>query len=252
MNPIFTTIAVVGWLYAGVSAAATFSFTGSEMIGRPWVSFPSQSPTVLGSSLIFGPGSTDFGKLVSIDLSTAFGAPISGPRQISAVFNVTRLPCDEAPGRCAGGITDWDPFIAIGDGKNLFGAQLNDPGQVFAEEHQDFGIAGHRGRHDLVKQSIQYPAIGESMEVRLDFVLQQNASLLTVDVHGDNVAYTASEKITAHVPLNLVLLRDNDIGERYQLNSISISTPLAVPEPSTFALVGLTALALGWAARRRH
>jgi hypothetical protein len=166
------------------------------------------------------------------------------------------MSCDGFFARCTVDARDWDPFIAIGDGESLIGFQLNDPGEVFAEEHKDVGIAGERVRHDRATgQSIPFPGIGDSVEVRLDFILQQDASSLTIAVQGNNVsaAYTAAQKITTQVPLSLVLLRDNDLGEQYQVNSISISTPLtAVPEPSTFALVGLGALALGWAARRRH
>src|SRR6476620_8543777 len=106
---------------------------------------------------------------------------------------------------------------------------LNDPGQIFAEEDKDIGTAGRGFRHDLVKEPIQYPSVNDSIEARLDFVLNANASLLTVDVMGDRVTYQASQKINPEGRLGVLLLRDNDLAS--STNSTVSLSPLLQRSP---------------------
>ena len=234
-------------------SAATVSFTGTELVGASGVSFPTSAPTVSGSSIVFGPNSTPFAKLVAIDLSAIGLVPATThPVQLTVAMNLTRLPCANIPDACDGAVTDWDPTVLLlDDAHHMVGAQLNDrPGEVLAEEYQDVGVAGQRLIHTTVIDSIAYPDIGNSIDVRLDYLLSTAASNVTVTVPGDSATFQAVQ--TLHTPgfFQVVLMRDNDPGEQYQLNSVSVSTLSAVPEPSgiLLALCGLLALAF----RKKH
>ena len=128
------------------------SYTGSDLVGAPGVSFPTTTPTISGSSIVFGSSSRSFGELVAIDLS-AIGLvpPSTNPVQLTVSINLTRLPCSTELG-CAGDMTDWDPAVMLlDDDHNMFGTQLNDPGQVFAEEQKDVGGSGQRLVHSEVR-----------------------------------------------------------------------------------------------------
>jgi hypothetical protein len=46
-------------LFAAASNASTLSFTGAELYNDPNVSFPTTTPTLNGTSLVFGPGTLD-------------------------------------------------------------------------------------------------------------------------------------------------------------------------------------------------
>jgi hypothetical protein len=227
--------------------ATSISFSGSELVGAMGVSFPSTAPTISGSSIVFGPSSTSFGKLVAIVLSAlGLGSLSAIPAEVTVLLNLTRLSCT---GDCATHIVDWDPAFMLSDGSNMIGVQINDPApgsSVFAEEHQDKGVSGQRLVHNAIQNLDTYPDVGQSVDVRLHFSLTADASNVAIDVLGKSAAYQAVHVLQRPGLLEMVLMRDNDGGEQYQLNSLSISMPALVPEPSAIALLilGLTGIAL--------
>ncbi len=245
------TVAVAGLILASLSSAAVLSWTGAELLTEPRANFPTQAPTLNGTSLLFGPSQMGFAKLITVDLTGLLTPNPQGQINFQTTIGLTRLPCIGAS--CAGGSQDWDAQLYLGDGINLFGGDLGDnaPG-AYSEETTDAGDVIATPTGNLVFGTSQFPAIGESTELTLAFTLRPGNSNVTISAFGQSADFGPSFALDLTRPLALAFVRDNDNGEQYQVNFIQINYPNRAPEPGSAALLCGAAFALLVAGRARR
>ncbi len=201
------------------SHAASISFTGAELLSNPNVSFPTTVPTLNGSSIVFGPDSQSHGKLLVLPILAAG----TGSTSVTVSINLTRLACTTP---CAGTSEDHDPLVALGDGSTLIGGQFSDNGQVFADVLTDTGNQGNRTAHDAFSPFSQ-PSIGQSFDVEIIFDL---AGSTTLTAEGNSYVVPSASLDTSQA-IEFVFMRNNDAGEQYQINTLSISGADIAPVP---------------------
>ena len=237
---IKATLPLIGFclaISANPGRADSITLTGADLLASPYVIFPTTQPVLSGDSISFGPGS-NADKLFVLSLEPLLPSLTS---TLSLNINLTRLPCS---GSCAWGeINDWDPGLFLSDGTNLFGFRLVD------------NITGWAAYDDLGYTTIfpgtTFPSFGDSVDVNATFTLLSDQTVLDVAFLSQSGSATTTRTFDAMTGLSLVLARDNDAGEQYQINSISLSVA-AVPEVSTYAMM-LAGLGLvGAMARRRR
>jgi hypothetical protein len=217
----------VGWsvddLSYGPAAGEPYqeTWTGAELLDEPRASFPSVAPTLAGSAIVLGPGN-DNDKLVQLALVPAgfCGAPVPSCT-ISAQLNLTRL------------VDDSDPFILLSDGSHVIGGVIVDnlDGGAGIHTGEDLGSSWRPISGEDVLSNLGYPAIGESVVVHLLFDLRPTESLVTISYRGGTATRSVTGLDRAQA-LSLLLARDNESSEQYQLNSLSVS---ANPAPSALA-----------------
>lgn len=211
-------VALMLLLASQQSRGGTDTYTGAELLGL--ATFPTTAPTLNGSSIVFGMGTTPWDKLFVLPLIPAGTVPPSaGAVDIQVIFNLTRLT------------DDWDPIIALGDGVRIVGGQAadNGGGRGFAEELNDLGTAGNRTRHDQLFDAAGYPTIGNSIDVTVDFSLAVAATEVDLAFGTGTGGFTSTSPIDRGSAVNLIFLRDNDLGEQYQVNSVTVTTPFPRP-----------------------
>ena len=235
MNRFF--IALVLSIFASSIEAGTISFTGAELFSNPNISFPTTSPTLNGSSIVFGSGGSSHGKLLVLPLLPSG----TGDSSVLVSLNLTRLACS---GSCNGDSGDHDPLVALGDGSILIGAQFADDGSVFADVLTDQGSAGNRTDHDSFAP-FSMPAIGQAFDVEVSFVL---TTTTTLNANSNSFVVPASALDTSEA-IAFAFMRNNDSGEQYQINTLSISSPELVPAPAALWLFGSALGLLGWMRR---
>ncbi len=231
--------------------ATTMTFTGVDLFNDPNVSFPTVIPTLggpSGTSLIFGPGTNLNEKLLVLPLLPAGSLSGSMPETISLSINLTRLPSIIFQSG-----VDHDPHLLLGDGSNLVGALIFDNvGGGFhlttLVDSGNVGIDRISFVGDPPLSNFGYPAIGESFDINVDFTLQ--TGLTTIDVSFLSGVGSISDSFRAlnlTSAIDFVFMGDESGNEQYQINSLTVTTPGVVPEPSTLLLLGsgLAGLA-GW------
>ena len=221
--------------------------TGADFLVSPNVSFPGVLPSQNGDSLVFqggGPGT----QLMRYRVNPDGNLPVNGDVTINVVWDLTRLACI---GFCAGGAADWDPRLFLSDGSMMFGYSFgdNNGGQVLESSAADGG-SFYFSEHLYGQQTgTGYPDIGSNFILSLSFTLHDDG--ITAHLRYPNVdrTFTWTTPLARTTSLALVLAMDNDSGERYQLNSLQFPTPATAPEPATFALAGISLIALGFTRR---
>jgi hypothetical protein len=182
------------------------------------------APTLAGGAIVLGPGNAN-DNLVRLALVPAgfCAAPVPSCT-ISAQLDLTRL------------VDDSDPFILLSDGSRVVGGVIFDNSDGGAGIHtgEDRGSNWRPISGEDVLSNLGYPTIGESVVVHLLCDLRPTESLVTISYRG-GIATRSLTGFDRAQALSLLLARDNDSTEQYQLNSLSVS---ANPAPS--ALAGLT------------
>jgi len=243
-----TALALIGFCLAisgNPSRADSITLTGADLLASPYVTFPTTQPVLSGDSIRFGPGS-NAEKLFVLSLAPLLPSLTS---TLSLNINLTRLPCS---GSCAWGeINDWDPGLFLSDGTNLFGFRLVD--NISGWTAVSYTDLGNRLSSDLGFTNFPgtaFPSIGDSVDVNSTFTLLSDQTVLDVAFLSQSESATTTRTFDATTGLSLVLARDNDAGEQYQINSISLSVA-AIPEPETYAMM-LAGLLFVGIAKRHH
>ena len=245
-------IASLAMLAGPPATAALVNLTGSELLTSPDASFPSIQPKVQGTSLVFEWG-TSHGpplmNLVRFRVNAGAALPADGDITITATWNITRLAC---VGFCAGGSDDWDPFFALSDGSTLTGFRISDEnsGNLSAATDADQGATGTDRTPLTSEGGTGLVALGDSLSVALTFTMHDSGLTGRIQYLGIDRTWTFANTLGRTSSLALVLAQDNDSGERYQVSSLQVNDGLSIPEPTTYALIGIGALALGQTRRR--
>jgi hypothetical protein len=241
-------------LSSGFSQAATITYSGADLFNDPNVSFPTLTPTLNGTSLVFGTGATvRYQKLLELPLFPAGSLSTTSPTSISISINLTRLPCVTSAG-CAGGEDDSDHHFALGDGTNLVGGAASDGigGAGTASTYTDRGDSAGLTSGQVIFTNAGYPAIGSSFDVNLDFTLDTGTTMDLSFLGGQETA--GLQGLFRFAPIDFVFLKEGDPGEQYQVNTLAITSDAlsAVPIPPALWLFGSGLLGLIGVARRKN
>lgn len=248
-------IALLGspMLIPNPARASVVSFTGAELAVLPGVSLHPTITSVSGSSLVFGPievAPSQFEKLVTLPLLSLGVWASVDDAVVTASLNLTRLACVQGFGSSCGP-TDHDAVIALGNGSTIVGTEIadNSNGSAFLDEFSDAGQHGVRTRHDIMFVGSGFPEIGEPYDVTVTFLLSATSTTVSTTLLGGTARLTGLA-LGRPADLDFLFMRDNDPGERYQLNTLTISSDaltvatIPVPEPTSLTLlaIGLTVL----------
>jgi hypothetical protein len=230
--------------------AASITLTGAELLSNPNISFPAGTPNVNGSSIVFQNGGQSFDKLMVIDLYSPGELSGNTPTSFSVSINMTRLACVPNPD-CPADPYDWDPHIMLTDGTNLLGAVIsnNNNGDALIAELDDLGDIGTNRTLTPLFTNAGFPDIGSSIDIDVTFTLDDTSTGIDVSFLSGSGQFISNTVLDYTAPIKLVLLRDNDIGEEYQLNTLTL--PTVVPIPAAAWLFGSVLLGLIGVARRR-
>ena len=228
-------------------ANATIILSGEDLLTEPGVTFPTITPTLDGTSLVFGPGGVH-DKLIAFSLFPDEDFSTSSTVTFSVTINMTHLACIAA---CVGS-EDHDPHIMIGDGSSLVGAMAADNvnGQGFGVEMTDAGTFGKDRSVNLLFENVGYPSIGEDFDIEVLFTLTDLMTIVDISYLAGTGTFSSSMILDRSQDLTFFLIRDNDTGEQYQVNSLTIA--VNVSEPSTLALFATGLAGLGFMIRRRR
>lgn len=195
--------------------AVSVTYTGADLLSV--AEFPSATPTLLGTSLLFDTSEAQHLQLFSLPVDVLDG-------RVKIVLDLTRPACSD--GGCAGGAEDFDPNMALSDGNFMVGAIMADNfnGQALAANYSDQGYYAHRyGSFASLFENAGYPQIGDSVEVTLEFVLDSAGTQVDI-AYLDGAGSYIAPPLAATGSYAFVFMRDNDSGERYQINSVTIFT----------------------------
>jgi hypothetical protein len=228
-----------------VTAETIFSgsWTGADLANDPTVSFPTRSPQLVGNSLQFLAGNQDNVPLIVLPLVPA--NLLSGTATITINANLTRLPAVYSNGP-----DDFDPTFAVSDGMNIlwFSAGDNAGGSGW------FGsgnLINNTGGDTIEFTEAGFPNVGGSFDVHSQFKLLPASSLISGSFLNGSYTKTMNTALDSSAALDF-RFSGNNKEEQYQINSLSIQVE-GVPEPSTFALLGMSAFGLlAWAWRRNR
>ena len=239
-------------LSATASNAVTLSFTGADLFNNPNVTLPSAATSLSGTSLVFGPGTASWEKLVVLPLSSLGQWIDADGAVVTASLNLTRLACT---GSCIGGAIDHDPPIALGNGSRIVGTQIsnNDNGSAYLDEYTDLGTSGSRVRHDILFTNSGFPEIGNLYDVEVQFTLNAADTVVDVTLLGGSGQATASA-VGRPADLDFLFMSDDNSGEQYQLNTLSITSDAlsAIPIPPAVWLFGSGLLGLIGLSKRKN
>lgn len=216
----------------GSASGASVSLTGAELVGHPLAAFPTTAPAVIGSSVRFAAGGADHAVLLRLSL------PSANSSSIAFSVDLTRL-----------GSGDWDPFVGVADGVRVLAGAVGDNvnGQGAANFSADQGtVAPLLQPGTVLFQNAGFPGEGQSVTAR--FLFSRLGDSTRMDFSFGAAAGTHAFPWALGSNIDLVLIRDNDEEEAYQLDSITLDAAL-VPEPGTWALVVLGLAVLCYAAR---
>lgn len=207
------------------------TWTGAELL-VPRASFPTVTPTLNGTSLVFGAGNPNEKLLAVAVLPAGFCDSASQSCEITIRLNLTRLTGDS------------DSLLLLSDGSQMIGAVIFDNlgGGAGIINALDLGATAQTVTNTTVLSGLGYPAIGESFEATLLFELGESTSNVTVMTLGG----TATQSLTGFdrtEALSFNLVRDNEGSEQYQLNSVTILSDFS-PAPGA-ALDKLLAAVIG-------
>ena len=229
--------------------AAALTLSGEDLFSHPDLILYRNTPTIIGESLVFDEHRTyRWEKLFGLPILSTGQVLFNSPATtITVSLNLTRLT------------TDWDPYFILSDGINSMGAVISDNQLTFDYRFgtswlYDFYDAGdiviqQPIRPKVIIYDAGFPEIGESIDVNLVFILDDYQTMLDVAfLEGTGSGFhTSSIVIDRTKDIEFVMLGEN-ISEKYQINSLTVSSP--VPEPSTITLLVVGLLGVGGISRK--
>ncbi len=227
------------------------TLTGAQLYGDSRVTFPTRTPVLQGTSLLFDAGNSPIEKLLVMELLPQYSLNPNEPVIVHSLVNFTvmRSTWPTAP-------EDHDPGIGVGDG-TLFGGFLagdNFGGDGSARLYHDLGTVGQGFIYaDELFTGAGYPAIGGSLTVEARITLTSASTEIYGAFGSKSGSHTFAEGFDLNAALNFVFFA-HDAEERYQLNWITVEVEgtRAVPEPASIAMWSLGALGLVFARRKRQ
>jgi hypothetical protein len=252
MNALKTVFAALCLAASSAASAAPLTLTGADLLGSAWVTFPTIQPTLSGDSLMFGQNGS-LAKLMVLNLSGA-GVALDYEQHFLVTVNFTRLPCSTRNARCAQSqAQDFDPYVLLGDGSHLLGGTVSDNGngQGVAQELVDVGTVGAPISSSVLFTDAGFPAIGAVVEAHFDFTIGAALTTMRMGFNSGSATHTFANSLGIGSGQNLVLLKDNEDGERYQVNFVTLEVRSQAPEPATLALVGASLFGIAATRRRR-
>ena len=213
------------------------TLTGEDLFNNPAVIFPTTAPSLDGKSLIFEPGVAEFEKLLVLPLVPGGKFNTSHlPMTLSAFMKLTHLECIN---ECTGN-PDSETWIGFSDGTNIIGALTadNSLGQGFAFTLTDDGAVGSNPVTNQLFDNAGYPDVGESFAVLVRVIIQETGTTVELSYLGGSGRFSIGTKLDTRNDINLIMLRDNNIGQQYQLNSALVSALPHTNEYSGFVSPG--------------
>lgn len=202
------------------TSASAVTYLGSDLANL--ATFPLQQPQVVGTSLFFDTGLT-YARPKIMDL--ALPALPAGTEQVKLRIHITRTSCSVDFG-CINGQIDEDFFIGLGSGQDYITAGLGDYSSTLS------GMGGHLvtdyGTDTLFHSSgpginVTLPPAGGTYVLELTYALSGSGTQLDMAIDSFTVSYSTSVVLNP-ANLHLALVRDNDRGERYQIDWVELET----------------------------
>ena len=139
------------------------------------------------------------------------------------------------------------------DGSHLVGAVAsNDDGGQGSTIA--WSVSGTRTSASSLFTNAGYPNIGDSVDIYVTFTLDNNYTEAGISYLAGSGTTTSTTKLNVRDDLDFVLLRDNDAGEQYQINTLTFTSsaiPAAVPLPPALWVFGSGLLGLIGVARKK-
>ena len=227
--------------------AGTITQNGNQLLNNPNVSFPTISPTLIGDTLRFSTANVFYETILRWDLFPANTLTDNSPTEIiNITANLGRLRSTSS--RLP---EDWDPTIYLWDGTNIIGGILGDNlGGAFQRiEGTSDGTSNNLSLiGSLSDAGNGFPDIGESIDFNVEFELGQTETKVTLSGLGESLSYTTNN-FDRTKSLSLLITRNHPY-ERYDINSITVTSNHVVPEPLTILGAG-TAVAFGISFKRK-
>lgn len=241
-----------------VASAGTLTLTGADLLSMPTdvVAFPTVPPVVSGQSTLFGAGQP-FDKLLSVQVLKPGAIDGSGQYTIDIALDLTRLACDLSSA-CSDQQLDSDLHLLLSDGSMMLGAYLTDNRYIDLLTLQDAGDRGAnrqiRGRM-LDGYTLEDIGKDHSWRMTFDFGPGSGVSVSTAyEGWTSGSTFLGSSPLDLSKGLSVVLMRDNDDGERYQLNMVNLTAdnlrPIPVPGTLPLMAAALCASLIGTGSRR--
>lgn len=205
-------------MFSGVVHADVYDRTGAELAIDSGVSFPTVQPAIIGDAAIFGAG-TPSDIIFAIPLVPADGLG-SRPFRIAISINMTRVT------------DDCDPYIVLSDGARYAGVNVfdNEGGGAGYVQGSITGTTAPLGMTQVLFRNVGFPAVGEEIEIKI--VLRFDGAVLTSEISTlSNTGVYSSQFLDPTQPISVMLVRDNEGSEQYQVNSIRIQNPRPVARP---------------------
>ena len=218
----------------------SWSGTGQDVYNHPDVSFPGRTPSVVGTSLVFGTGDNN-AKLFEFPLVSSGILSPADPAVVLLSVDLTRVT------------SDYDPVFGVSDGTTCAAFLTTDAGATFATNAQDVGTTLLHGQGDRTTlfTDAPYPPVGSSFEVNATFTLQDTLTNVAVVALGDA---GNADKTAIDWPEGFSLVfASMTASEEYQLNSLSVEVNgTVIPEPTSLVVLGLGVAGLALRRRRKQ
>lgn len=241
-----------GATFAATPALAqTYTWLGSDLPGV--ATFPAQQPQVVGTSLEFSySGIAAIHQVVDLPIP----ALPAGTERVTLRLNLTRLACNVF---CSGGAGDYDSIWGLQTGNTLLAGALSDyygvsDAVIGSQQWTASGIYfSFLNGSNLAPAAL--PTLGQPWEVSVTYELGASSTTIITTQGANQVSHTAPAVLD---PANLrfTYLRDNDTGEQFQINSITVESeggeqavavdikPSSCPNPLNLGRSGVVSVAI--------